>query len=45
MSDATKTLEAIDGIGNYEYGWADKDLAGEKATRGLNPEVVKDISA
>ena len=23
MSEATKTLEAIDGIGNYEYGWAE----------------------
>jgi Fe-S cluster assembly protein SufB len=45
MSDATKTLESIEGIGNYEYGWSDKDLAGEKALRGLSEEVVRDISS
>jgi Fe-S cluster assembly protein SufB len=33
------------GIGTYEYGWADSDLAGETARRGLNEEVVRDISA
>jgi len=45
MSDVTKTLESIEGIGNYEYGWADKDVAGSEAKRGLNEDVVKDISA
>ena len=32
-------------IGRYEYGWADSDVAGESARRGLNEEVVRDISA
>ncbi|MGO1320059.1 MAG: Fe-S cluster assembly protein SufB, partial [Galactobacter sp.] len=32
------------GIGNYEYGWADADDAGASARRGLNTDVVADIS-
>ncbi|MFL1376511.1 MULTISPECIES: Fe-S cluster assembly protein SufB [unclassified Nocardiopsis] len=35
----------LEGIGNYEYGWADSDQAGSSARRGLNEEVVRDISA
>jgi Fe-S cluster assembly protein SufB len=35
----------LDGLGRYEYGWADKDSAGESARRGLNEEVVRDISS
>ena len=35
----------LDGIGRYEYGWADTDKAGESARRGLNEEVVRDISS
>ncbi|MDO5712328.1 MAG: Fe-S cluster assembly protein SufB, partial [Micrococcales bacterium] len=31
-------------LGRYEYGWADSDTAGETARRGLNDEVVLDIS-
>ncbi|WP_338747734.1 Fe-S cluster assembly protein SufB [Janibacter alittae] len=31
-------------IGRYEYGWSDSDAAGESAKRGLNEEVVLDIS-
>ncbi|QVQ52168.1 Fe-S cluster assembly protein SufB [Spiractinospora alimapuensis] len=34
----------LEGLGNYEYGWADPDAAGEAARRGLNDEVVRDIS-
>ncbi|MFD6098732.1 Fe-S cluster assembly protein SufB [Nocardiopsis flavescens] len=34
----------LEGIGNYEYGWADSDQAGASARRGLNEEVVRDIS-
>ena len=45
MSDATKTLESLEGIGNYEYGWADKDIAGASAQRGLSEAVVRDISS
>jgi Fe-S cluster assembly protein SufB len=32
-------------LGRYEYGWADSDIAGSSARRGLNEEVVRDISA
>lgn len=35
----------LDGIGNYEFGWSDKSDAGTNAKRGLNEEVVRDISA
>ncbi|HHU08482.1 MAG TPA: Fe-S cluster assembly protein SufB [Intrasporangiaceae bacterium] len=31
-------------LGRYEYGWADSDAAGASARRGLNEEVVLDIS-
>ena len=44
MSEATKTLESIEGIGNYEYGWSDKDVAGAQSKRGLDEDVVRDIS-
>ncbi|MFC5370198.1 Fe-S cluster assembly protein SufB [Arcanobacterium bovis] len=36
--------ETIASIGNYAYGWHDSDDAGEKARRGLNEDVVRDIS-
>ncbi|OIV38962.1 Fe-S cluster assembly protein SufB [Mangrovactinospora gilvigrisea] len=35
----------LEGLGNYEYGWADSDAAGAAARRGLNEDVVRDISA
>ena len=35
----------LDGLGTYEYGWSDKDTAGANARRGINEEVVRDISA
>ena len=31
-------------LGRYEYGWADTDVAGSTARRGLNEEVVRNIS-
>jgi Fe-S cluster assembly protein SufB len=31
-------------LGRYEYGWADSDVAGSTARRGLNDDVVRDIS-
>ncbi len=37
--------EQIAAMGNYRYGWADTDTAGESARRGLSEEVVRDISA
>jgi Fe-S cluster assembly protein SufB len=39
------TVDPLAGIGGYEYGWADSDVAGAAARRGLNEEVVRDISA
>ncbi|MFG2298208.1 Fe-S cluster assembly protein SufB [Streptomyces sp. NPDC048603] len=35
----------LEGLGKYEYGWADSDAAGAAAKRGLNEDVVRDISA
>nr|WP_239546784.1 Fe-S cluster assembly protein SufB [Kocuria palustris] len=35
----------LEGIGTYEYGWADKDVAGASARRGIDEDVVRDISA
>ena len=35
----------LDGLGNYEYGWSDKTDAGASAKRGINEEVVRDISS
>ena len=45
MSDNSKTLDALEGIGSYEYGWSDKDVAGSSAQRGLTEAVVRDISS
>ena len=42
---AQDTAAAIDELGRYEYGWRDADDAGAGARRGLNEEVVRDISA
>jgi FeS assembly protein SufB len=33
------------GLGNYKFGWADPDVAGAAARRGLSEEVVRNISA
>ena len=37
--------QAIDSLGRYGYGWADSDVAGASAQRGLSEAVVRDISA
>src|ERR1700738_2449340 len=37
--------EAIASMGRYGYGWADSDIAGASAQRGLSEAVVRDISA
>ena len=37
--------EIIQSIGAYNYGWHDSDDAGASARRGLDEEVVTDISA
>jgi Fe-S cluster assembly protein SufB len=39
-------MTTVDDIGTkgYEFGWADSDVAGAAAKRGLNEDVVRDIS-
>jgi Fe-S cluster assembly protein SufB len=37
--------EQIDSLGRYGFGWADTDVAGAAAQRGLSEAVVRDISA
>lgn len=45
ISDILERNPELHGIGNYEYGWADKNDVGANARRGLDEEVVRDISA
>jgi Fe-S cluster assembly protein SufB len=35
----------LEGLGRYKFGWADSDLAGAAAQRGLSEDVVRNISA
>ncbi|MEO6821082.1 MAG: Fe-S cluster assembly protein SufB [Candidatus Nanopelagicales bacterium] len=35
----------LDGLGRYQFGWSDSDAAGSGARRGLNEDVVRNISA
>ncbi|PWH05817.1 Fe-S cluster assembly protein SufB [Brachybacterium endophyticum] len=37
--------DVLAAVGDYAYGWRDDDTAGQNARRGLNEEVVRDISA
>jgi Fe-S cluster assembly protein SufB len=41
----TTSHPELDGLGRYEYGWHDRDVAGSTARRGINEEVVREISA
>ncbi|GCD99529.1 MULTISPECIES: Fe-S cluster assembly protein SufB [Embleya] len=41
----TDARPELEGLGTYEYGWADSDTAGASARRGISEEVVADISA
>jgi len=41
----TTTHPELEGLGRYEFGWADPDVAGATAKRGLNEGVVREISA
>ena len=41
MSDVDQLAD----LGRYEYGWHDPDAAGALAKRGLNEDVVREISA
>ncbi|MGH3309703.1 MAG: Fe-S cluster assembly protein SufB, partial [Streptomyces sp.] len=45
MTSPTETAHPeLEGLGKYEYGWADSDTAGATAKRGLSEDVVRDIS-
>ncbi|MGN6742559.1 MAG: Fe-S cluster assembly protein SufB, partial [Amnibacterium sp.] len=44
MTDVLIDRPELEGLGVYEFGWADSDLAGASARRGLSAEVVADIS-
>ena len=44
MSTIEELNPGLKGMGTYEYGWSDSDAAGAWARRGLNEEVVRDIS-
>jgi Fe-S cluster assembly protein SufB len=44
MSDILLDRPELEGLGNYEFGWHDGDVAGEGARRGLSEDVVRNIS-
>jgi len=45
MTDLSTQEQQLADLGRYGYGWADSDVAGAAAQRGLNEAVVRDISA
>ncbi len=45
LTSAEQQAATIDELGRYEYGWHDADTAGATARRGLNEDVVRNISA
>ncbi|CAG7573253.1 Fe-S cluster assembly protein SufB [Barrientosiimonas humi] len=44
MSTIEELNPGLKDLGRYEYGWADTDVAGASARRGLSDEVAADIS-
>ena len=42
---AEKTEAQLEGLGTYKFGWSDSDAAGKLARRGINEDVVRNISA
>ena len=44
ITTPTSDAEIIASIGGYGYGWHDEDAAGASARRGVDEEVVRDIS-
>ena len=44
MGDIIVDRPDLEGLGQYEFGWHDSDSAGASAQRGINADVVKDIS-
>jgi Fe-S cluster assembly protein SufB len=45
ITDILERNPELEGIGHYQYGWYDSDEAGKAAQRGLDEDVVRDISA
>ena len=45
MSDVLAKNPGLEGIGNYEFGWSDKNDVSANSRRGLSEEVVRDISS
>jgi Fe-S cluster assembly protein SufB len=45
VTDIEHLNPGLAGLGRYEYGWSDADSAGATARRGLNEDVVRNISA
>ncbi len=45
ISEILEKNPELQGIGNYEFGWADKNDAGANARRGVDKDVVANISA
>src|ERR1039458_3701960 len=41
----TTTQDQLEGLGTYKFGWADSDVAGASARRGLAEGVGRDIPA
>src|ERR1700729_3244263 len=41
----TTANDQLEGLGTYKFGWADSDVAGAIARRGLSEDVVHNISA
>ncbi|MFW5469455.1 Fe-S cluster assembly protein SufB [Knoellia sp. CPCC 206435] len=44
MSTIEELNPGLKDLGRYDFGWADSDTAGTNARRGLNEDVVLDIS-
>ncbi|MDN6409955.1 MAG: Fe-S cluster assembly protein SufB [Yaniella sp.] len=45
IQDVLDANPELEGIGAYEFGWHDPDQAGENAQRGINEDVVRNISS
>ncbi len=45
LTVAEKTEAQLEGLGTYKFGWSDSDAAGKLARRGINEDVVRNISA
>ncbi|ABY23970.1 FeS assembly ATPase [Renibacterium salmoninarum ATCC 33209] len=45
ITDILERNPELEGIGNYAFGWSDKNEVSDNARRGLSEEVVRDISS